>query len=140
MVCIKSLMHIMSRKVTLSHRLRRQHSVAFKSELIARTLEPGASVSAIALENGVNTNLLFAWRRKHLRALARQSGTALSLPPIMLPVQIAPSETLGQAQLQQPKIHAGSAIEIDVGGACVRGAVDEAGLRCVLRVLRGLDA
>jgi transposase len=143
MVCINFLMHIMSRAVTVSRHPRRQHSAAFKSELIARSLEPGASVSAIALENGLNTNLLFAWRRKHIRAMAKQAGTKLAKLPIMLPVHIESVPPAPYAAPEPPRTAvATGAIEIDVGGACVRlrGAVDEASLRCVLRVLRGLDA
>lgn len=142
MVCINSVMHIMSREVIKPQ--RRQHSAAFKSELVARTLEPGASVSAIALKNGLNTNLLFAWRRNHLRALARQAGAGAARPAeaIMLPVHIASPGATPQPEPAQPSQGAASTIEIDVGGACVRvrGAVDEASLRCVLRVLRGLDS
>lgn len=127
-------MHIMSREDTLSHRQRRQHSAAFKSELVARALQPGASVSAIALENGLNTNLLFAWRRQHLRAIARQQAA-----PVLLPVQIAPVEpdSRAAAKAAKPQTTSGT-IEIEVGGACVRvrGAVDEASLRCVIGMLR----
>jgi transposase-like protein len=38
-----------------------------KQELVRQSLEPGASVSAIALRSGVNANMLFKWRREHLR-------------------------------------------------------------------------
>ncbi len=58
---------------------RRKHDAAFKRELIERCLHPGASVSAIALENGLNANLLFKWRRMHLRSNspdAREPGGA----------------------------------------------------------------
>ena len=47
---------------------RRRHGDAFKRELVERSLQPGASVSALAQEHGVNANLLFNWRRLHLRA------------------------------------------------------------------------
>ena len=39
----------------------RRHFDALKRELVERCLEPGASVAAIALEAGVNANLLFNW-------------------------------------------------------------------------------
>lgn len=44
-------------------RVRRQHEQAFKNDLIAQSLVPGASVSAIAMRGGINANLLFKWRR-----------------------------------------------------------------------------
>lgn len=42
---------------------RRRHSAAFKRKLLERIEQPGASVSAVALEHGVNANLVFKWRR-----------------------------------------------------------------------------
>jgi len=47
---------------------------------------PGASVSAVALKHRLNTNLLFTWRRRHLRELASVQSVNL------LPVRIEPSE------------------------------------------------
>ena len=117
---------------------RRKHELAFKRELIERCLHPGASVSAIALENGINANLLFKWRRTHLRASscdAREPGRGDV--PKMLPVTIR-ATAVGDmtAQLPMPRPSPG-VIEIDIGAARVRvrGAVDEANLRCVLQVL-----
>jgi transposase len=42
---------------------RRHHDRAFKQELVRQSLEPGASVSAIALRGGVNANMLFKCER-----------------------------------------------------------------------------
>ena len=47
---------------------RRQHDRAFKADLVAQCLVPGASVAAVALAGGINANLLFKWRRGHLRS------------------------------------------------------------------------
>ena len=44
----------MSRQDTQAKPTRRRHAAAFKRELVERSLQPGASVSGIALENGVN--------------------------------------------------------------------------------------
>ena len=41
------------------------HAVAFKRELAAAACEPTASVAKLAREHGVNTNLLFRWRRQY---------------------------------------------------------------------------
>ena len=117
---------------------RRRHGAAFKRELIERCLRPGASVSAIALENGLNANLLFKWRRTHLCASspdAREPG--LGDVSKMLPVTIrATAMGAMTAQLPMPRPSSG-VVEIDIGAARVRvrGAVDEANLRCVLQVL-----
>ena len=118
---------------------RRKHELAFKRELIERCLHPGASVSAIALENGLNANLLFKWRRTHLRASssdAREPGRGDV--PKMLPVTIR-ATAVGDmtAQLPMPRPSPG-VIEIEIAGAQLRlrGAVDETMLSSVLRALR----
>ena len=69
MVCIKPVMHIMDKQVVRAPRRRREHSAEFKRELVARSLEPGVSVAAIAMGSGINANLLFGWRRKRKRGL-----------------------------------------------------------------------
>ncbi|MCU0966021.1 MAG: transposase [Burkholderiaceae bacterium] len=116
---------------------RRKHDAAFKRELIERCLHPGASVSAIALESGLNANLLFKWRRMHLR-----SNSPGAREPVrgeaskMLPVMIRAS-AVGEMTAQLPMPRSPGLIEIDIGAARVRvrGAVDEANLRCVLQAL-----
>ncbi len=51
----------------------------FKSKLVNLTLEPGASLSAVAVAHGVNPNLLRRW--------VKESG-ALTTPPSFVPVLI----------------------------------------------------
>ena len=43
---------------------RRQWAEAFKRQIVAETLEPGASVSIVARRHDVNANQLFKWRRR----------------------------------------------------------------------------
>jgi len=40
---------------------RRRHSREFKARVVAAAQQPGASVSGIALENGLNANLVRRW-------------------------------------------------------------------------------
>ena len=146
MVCTKSLVHTMSEQDTQAKRRRREHSPALKRELIERSLQPGASVSGIALDSGINANLLFKWRREHLRANARAVVTATSTAkPVLLPVAIeSPMSQVTAAPEPAPsptsRTDIGS-IEVDIGGARVRlrGAIDEASVRVVLLALRGLE-
>jgi transposase len=138
MVCTKPIVHIMSDKVTSARRTRRDHSDEFKRELVGRCLQPGASVSAIALEAGINANLLFAWRRQHRRAMAtRPDGEPDTL---LLPVTVRSLETPSSPLAAVPTRAANGTIEIELAGARVRvrGHVDEAALRCVLQALRAL--
>ena len=123
---------------------RRHHERKFKDELIARSLLPGASVAAIAMEAGVNANLLFKWRR--LRAqesapAALQAATLLPIcviPDVPATLRIHPGTPLGHATVASNSSAAPCAIEIDIAGAQLRlrGPVDEAMLGSVLRALR----
>jgi transposase len=141
MVCIKPVMHIMDKEVVRPPRRRREHSAEFKRELVARSLEPGVSVAALAMGNGINANLLFGWRRRHLQTLADQAPAA-SAAAVLLPVSIeaAPRPTSSASPTSPPPRPGGSAIEIEIGSARVRlrGPVDEASLRLVLTTLSRL--
>jgi transposase len=124
----------MNKRVTSGKDTRRKHSEALKQELVDRSLEPGASVAAIAQEHGINANLLFNWRRLRLRTKASAvQGGAL---PTLLPVTVQ-MEPAAKASKAVPLRLSNGVIEIDVGATRVRlrGAVDEASVRCVLRLL-----
>jgi transposase len=140
MVCIKPLMHIMDKPVVRAPRRRREHSAEFKAELVARSLEPGVSVAAIAMEGGINANLLFGWRRKHQNTIAQ--GAAPARPAaVLLPVSIETAPVERQCAPSTPSARpSGGTIEIEIGGARVRlrGGVDEPSLRMVLTALRSL--
>ena len=132
------MVHTMSKQDSRAERSRRVHSEAFKQDLIARSLVSGASVSAMALQAGVNANLLFKWRREHLRA-QRASAASANAMPMLLPVTLAaPSPAAVAASARTDRSSGAGRIEIDIDGARVRvcGMVDEAALRSVLRALR----
>ena len=131
----------MDKRVINGKDTRRKHSEALKRDLVERSLQPGASVSAIAQEHGINANLLFNWRRLHLRA--QMPCLTPAPPPALLPVTIetaAPQPVAIQAPATAARAPTG-AIEIEIGSARVRlrGTVDEASLRNVLRALSELE-
>ena len=111
---------------------RRRHSDEFKRAIVAKTLQPGVSVAAIALEHRLNTNLLFKWRRDHLRQLARSAPPPA---PTMLPVVVETSSV--HADTSRQRVTAG-VIEIELAAGRIRlnGAVDVESLRAVLDLLR----
>ena len=47
--------------VTTGRRRRRHHSVFFKAEAVGACQQPGVSIAAVALERGLNANLLRRW-------------------------------------------------------------------------------
>src|SRR5258706_15867572 len=117
----------MSEQDTRGKRRRRDHSPALKRELIERSLQPGASVSGIALDSGINANLLFKWRREHLRASGRAMVSATpTAKPVLLPVTIetpTPEVTAGPTPPPPAtRANVGSntgSIEVDIGRARV---------------------
>ena len=131
----------MKDQVRGSARTRRQHEREFKEDLVAQSLVPGASVAAIAMKGGINANLLFKWRREHVRAKTEVAPAAATLVPVCVVADTEPAST-------SPPPKAGGAvvsrnarpgvIEIEIAGAQLRlrGAVDETMLGSVLRALR----
>jgi transposase len=127
---------------------RRRHAASLKRELVERSLQPGASVSGIALQSGINANVLFRWRKLHLRAIAGEkqddesvTGDTGVQQAVLLPVKVTPHAVSSEHAMptSHPSPRSG-VIEIDIGAARVRlrGAVDEASVRCVLTTLRAI--
>jgi len=63
---------------------RRRYEPTSKERLVAACLEPGVSVSRLALEHGVNANLLRKWIKKATAA----KSLPPSSPPAFIPVQL----------------------------------------------------
>ncbi|KXF77185.1 transposase [Paramesorhizobium deserti] len=98
--------------------LRRRWSDAFKAQVVAEAMEPGASVSAIAHRVGIHPSQLFTWRRdvrNRRRASSRLSSCEAAV------VQAA-----------------GAVVEVVIGDVVVRAGadVDEAHLQRVIRAVR----
>ncbi|MGC8209021.1 IS66-like element accessory protein TnpA [Ralstonia pseudosolanacearum] len=108
------------------------HALEFRRQLAKLACEPGVSVARLAMEHGLNPNLVFKWRR------ALRAG---EYDPVgLLPVTVeAPAQ-----EIEQPvpapvgsAVPAG-AIEISVGNTRMRieGSPDEGTLPPALRMLR----
>src|SRR5271157_6079414 len=70
----------------ISLRAKRRHKVwpeALKREIVAACLVPGASVSTVARQYDVNTNMVFTWRKLY-------GGGPDTVAPQMLPVVATP--------------------------------------------------
>ena len=124
---------------------RRRYDDAFKRHLVELSLLPGASVARIALDHRLNTNILFKWRRAHLRSLTQSTPKPAGE---LLPVTVEePADTVGEmpAQALNPASQrrarsaavAGGVIEIDLplGRVRLTGTVDVAALRVVIEAL-----
>ena len=76
-------------EVITSVERRRRWSSAEKEQLVAASLEPGASVSSLAREAGIHRSQLYGWRRQ-LRA---QPG--INFAPVRIAPEIAPADLVG---------------------------------------------
>lgn len=80
-------------------RRHRRHSEEFKKQIIEACLQPGISVSAIALANQLNTNMVRTWVKEYreLRGDPPRVRKAEPIPdepaPMMVPIQIRETET-----------------------------------------------
>ena len=61
---------------------------AWKQHVVEVALQPGASLSRIAIDHGINTNLVRKWVRKHKEAEIEVLQPSPSLGSALIPVRI----------------------------------------------------
>ena len=111
-----------------SMRVRRRHRTwpeALKREIVAALRAPGVSVSMVARQYDVNTNLVFTWR-KRLGETARAAPAPEMVPVVVVPdppVARPPSNSTEVIEIELPRgyrIRVGS----NVKGAALRLVLD----------------
>ena len=135
------MVHTMKDQLGASTQRRRNHAQGFKDDLVEQSLIPGASVSAIAMKGGVNANLLFKWRREHVRAMEESAPATAALLPVCVIPDVVPIPVVQPAAPiapADPRNVRSEVIEVEIAGAVLRlrGSVDEGLLGSVLRALR----
>jgi transposase len=104
---------------------RRRWTVEEKARIVAESLDPATTSSAVARRYGLHASQLFIWRQQIAASMAPKA-------PEFVPVLLADDSTI--------PAEATGRMEIALGPAVIRvGAdVDAAALRRVLEVVRGL--
>lgn len=99
---------------------RRSYSKELKVTIVSECLAGARSVASIALEHGINANLIHKWIR-----LSREQPSSRMVP--VAPPVVGELVTAG-----------GGHIELSLSGATIRlyGDVEEARIRTVLRALQ----
>ena len=121
--------------------------VAFKAKVAALACEPGVSVSKLAREHDLNTNLLFRWRRDYRQGVLRMH-VDVDVEPALLPVSLTEASEGPLVQLPSPVTRFGNApattpapsiIVVQIADVVIRveGEVDVVRLRAVLSAVRG---
>ena len=85
-------------------RRRRRYAPSFKAKIVAACLQGDASIAQVALQHGLNTNLVQTWIRK-----AKRQNQLPAVPDFVpLPVQPAaadlptPTTTAGEIRIELP--------------------------------------
>jgi transposase len=86
---------------------RRRYDPTSKDRLVAACLKPGVSVSRLALEHGVNANLLRKWIKKRTET----QSLPPSLPPAFIPVRI-------ESAADRPLSRRSSVAAVDLPATC----------------------
>jgi transposase len=104
---------------------RRRWSAEDKARIVAESLDPATTSSAVARRHGLHASQLFVWRQQFAAPAAREAPAFV--PVVVTEGAAAPAEMRGR-------------MEIALGPAVVRvGAdVDAAALRRVLEAVRSL--
>ena len=84
-------------------RTHRTYTPQFKAELVAMCQKPGASIAAVALQHGMNANLLHRWRKEWAQGLHRIEGgatTAVATPqtPAFVPIELTAASVTASEQ------------------------------------------
>jgi len=121
--------------------LRRRFTLEQKRAIVEQSMKPGASVSRVARDYDVNTNQVFKWRRLHEQGLLGAGHKAVAMLPVK--IEELPTSTgriviqARDAEVKQPRAAKAGSMEIELqsGRVTVRGVVDRAALRVVIKML-----
>jgi len=103
-------------------RTHRTYTPQFKAELVAACRQPGASIAAVALQHGMNTNVLHRWLKEWAQGMHRLEGdlsTAAVAPrtPAFVPIEL--SAVASTTASEQPCV-APSTPQADIRIECQR--------------------
>ena len=112
---------------------RRRWSLEEKQAIVAESLAPNASLTAVARRHEIGTGLLYAWRHQ---LLGRRSGEAACFARVDV---ISEAHRLTGPMIAAPAKPSGLIEIVLLGGISVRvdAQVDDRALRRVLATLRG---
>jgi transposase len=79
-----NIMHTMASQTrTTQIPKRRFYSLELKRQVVQTCAQPGASIAAVALQHGINANIVHRWIREH------RQGTLVVQPQAFVPVTLS---------------------------------------------------
>ena len=109
------------------------YSPEFKQQLVAASCKPGISISKLALENGINANLLFKWRQQW------RDGKLLlpsSDSPQLLPVTLDATTVQPESLAEDPGLSISCEVTFRHGTLRLNGTVSETFLALLIQELK----
>ena len=109
------------------------YSPEFKQQLVAASCKPGRSISKLALENGINANLLFKWRQQW------RDGKLLlpsSESPQLLPVTLDATTVQPESLAEDPGLSISCEVTFRHGTLRLNGTVSETFLALLIQELK----
>jgi transposase len=95
-----------------TRRTHRTYSRQFKAELVAAAKQPGASIAALALQHGMNANVLHRWLKEHeqderhrLVSLSSSGESVTTSPaPAFIPIKLPKTTAAYDPAVSQIKV------------------------------------
>jgi transposase len=88
-----NIMHTMASQTrTTQVPKRRFYSVELKLQVVQTCAQPGASIAAVALQHGINANIVHRWIREHRQGMLVTQPQAFV--PVTLSAQPEPVDTI----------------------------------------------
>ena len=116
---------------------RQYRGLAEKLRIVEETLAGGVSVSRVARAHGVNTNLVFNWRRLYQAGRLGRRGEAKLLPVRVIPESSTGMRTSVCAPGATPSSSAGTIhIRLNHAQVSIEGSADPVLLRVLLECLQ----
>ena len=94
-------------------RRNRRHAPEFKARVIAACLQPGVSIAAVALANGLNANFLRSWVKAHRDQQRSDIAIGVERNPDSEPAK-RPAPSLVPVRVQTPSDAPSSTIEVEI--------------------------
>jgi len=94
-------------------RRNRRHAPEFKARVIAACLQPGVSIAAVALTNGLNANFLRSWVKAHRDQQRSDVAIGVERDPGSVPATRA-APTLVPVRVQAPSGEPSGTIEVEI--------------------------
>ncbi|EMP4202289.1 transposase [Klebsiella variicola] len=109
------------------------YSPEFKQQLVAASCESGISISKLALENGINANLLFKWRQQWREGkLLLPSSESTQL----LPVTLDATAVQPEPPAEEPELSISCEVTFRHGTLRLNGTVSEKLLTLLIQELK----